>query len=250
MIYGISDIHGDIEGMIKQCSGLTRDDYVIVTGDVGFFQETQKILLGCEFAFTLLFLDGNHEDFGLLNSYEVTEYCGGKVHKIAENIYHLLRGQVFQLKTKDKIVKIAVLGGGESRDKAFREENVDWFSAEGITEEDLIELNKNLKKHNYQVDYFFSHIPSAILKVFLYNTTYHLFLEKNKGNFSNYQLERLSRLKYSDSEYRVYMAIEGVGRPPLTAKTYYCGHDHLFRGEYKIKKRRYIILSQSLQRLQ
>ena len=250
MICVVSDIDGDIDKLMEKSRHLTRDDYVIIAGDVGFFADTRDKLLKQSFPFTLLFIDGNHEDFSLLKRYDMTEYCGGKVHKIANNVYHLLRGQVFELKTGEKNVKIAVLGGGESRDKEHRQENVDWFAEEAITDEDLAELNKNLKKHDYQVDYFISHVPSAELKILLYNSTYHAYLEKNGGIFSDLERKRLERLRYSDSEYRVYTAIEGENCPPLQAKAYYCGHEHHFCGEYQIKDKKYHILCQELQILQ
>jgi hypothetical protein len=61
--------------------------------------------------------------------------------------------------------------------------------------------------------------------------------------------KRLERLRYGDSEYRVYTAIEGEGRPPLKAKAYYCGHEHHFFGEYEIKGKKYYILSNNLQKV-
>ncbi len=37
-------------------------------------------------SFTILFVDGNHENFTLLNSYPIEEWHGGKVHKLNEPI--------------------------------------------------------------------------------------------------------------------------------------------------------------------
>ena len=46
---------------------------------------------------TVLFVDGNHENFDLLNAYPVEMWKGGKVHNIKPDIIHLMRGQVFEI---------------------------------------------------------------------------------------------------------------------------------------------------------
>ena len=43
----------------------------------------------------MLFIDGNHENFDKLNSYPVETWCGGKVHKIRNNVIHLMCGEVY-----------------------------------------------------------------------------------------------------------------------------------------------------------
>ena len=45
--------------------------------------------------FTTLFVDGNHENFDLLNTLPEKEWNGGRVHVVREHILHLMRGQVF-----------------------------------------------------------------------------------------------------------------------------------------------------------
>ena len=36
--------------------------------------------------FTTLFVDGNHENFDILEELPTVEFCGGKAHKIGEKI--------------------------------------------------------------------------------------------------------------------------------------------------------------------
>lgn len=43
---------------------------------------------------TTLFVDGNHENFELLDDYPVSSWHGGKVHFIKESVIHLMRGQI------------------------------------------------------------------------------------------------------------------------------------------------------------
>ena len=64
--------------------------------------------------FTTVFVDGNHENFDRLYSDEfpIVDFHGGKAHKIRDNIYHLMRGYVFEFDGK----RFFCLGGASSHD--------------------------------------------------------------------------------------------------------------------------------------
>lgn len=83
--------------------------------------------------YTICFLDGAHENFDMLDSYTPYRWKGGNTHKIADNIYHLMRGEMFMFENKT----FFVMGGGESEDKDMREDGVSWWKAELPTAEDL-----------------------------------------------------------------------------------------------------------------
>lgn len=90
---------------------------MIVCGDFGLWHDnkTERWWLNWleEKSFTVLFVDGNHENFDrLYNEFEVMDFHGGKAHKIRENIYHLMRGYVFDLCDK----KFFAFGGASSHD--------------------------------------------------------------------------------------------------------------------------------------
>lgn len=70
--------------------------------------------------YTVLFIDGNHENFDKLNSYSVETWCSGKVHKIRNNAIHLMRDEVYCIEG----YLIFVMGGGYSIDKYLRTEGV------------------------------------------------------------------------------------------------------------------------------
>lgn len=78
----------------------------------------------------LLFIDGNHENFPLLNSILVNDEG---YREIRSRIIHLPRG--FRWEWYGKI--FTALGGARSIDKGWREEGVDWFSEEDITVDDM-----------------------------------------------------------------------------------------------------------------
>jgi len=81
---------------------LTLDDYVIICGDFGGVWDQSKAIREHMHklnnrGFTTLFVDGNHENFDMLNAMPVKEWHGGKVHFVEENIIHLMRGQIFEI---------------------------------------------------------------------------------------------------------------------------------------------------------
>ena len=103
MIYLTGDTHGELERFQSPAvRRLRRGDSLIVCGDFGFLWNggaaEEKILkkLGSK-KYNILFVDGAHENYELLEKYPVTEWNGGKVQQISGNLYHLMRGQVFTL---------------------------------------------------------------------------------------------------------------------------------------------------------
>lgn len=161
-IYVTGDTHRNIDTLklglfADKNSQLTKDDYVIICGDFGgvwaerTLEDDLKIFENLPF--TVLFVDGNHENFWLLNSYPVTEWHGGKVHIIKPDIIHLMRGQVFELEGNT----IFTFGGATSVDKAFRVEGESWWAEEMPSHEELEEAIANLKRYNNKVDYIITH---------------------------------------------------------------------------------------------
>ena len=106
MIYATGDLHGNTLRFQPQYfpeqAEMTKDDYMIVCGDAGLVWNGDKSddpqLDRLEtLPFTVLFVDGNHENFDALNEYPVEQWHGGKVHKIRPHVIHLMRGQAFEL---------------------------------------------------------------------------------------------------------------------------------------------------------
>lgn len=124
-IYITGDIHGSISVGRRFNSKnfpigktLTKNDYVIIAGDFGLLwvgdrEDRYWLNWLTNKPWTTLFIDGNHENFNLLEAYPVEEWKGGKVHKITPSIIHLMRGQIFELEGK----KLFTFGGAASHDK-------------------------------------------------------------------------------------------------------------------------------------
>ena len=91
MIYVTGDCHGEWsrfdEDIFPEQKEMSRNDYVVVLGDFGIWADTkeEKERLDAleKKSFTLLFIDGNHENFDrLYHEFSEIEFCGGKAHQI------------------------------------------------------------------------------------------------------------------------------------------------------------------------
>lgn len=162
MIYITGDTHGQhdfwkLERFAESNPDLDKNDYLLIAGDFGgvwnaeTLDETLKPYE--DLPFTVLFIDGNHENFDLLGSFPVEEWHGGKVHKIRPDIIHLMRGQVFDILGKTCFT----FGGATSIDRWLRVEGKSWWSAELPSDEDMREATKNLARVNFEVDYIVTH---------------------------------------------------------------------------------------------
>lgn len=166
MIYITGDSHGErdkINNLEIQLE-LTENDYLIIAGDFGFIFNNNYLeeLILNELStkpFKILFVDGNHECFPAICKYPIVEKWNGKTHKIRDNIYHLMRGQVFEIEGK----KIFTMGGAYSVDRMFRKLNVSYWEEEIPNAAEMAEARSNLERHNYEVDYIITHtLPSSV----------------------------------------------------------------------------------------
>lgn len=157
MIYVTGDTHGTNCFTKLININFTENDYLIICGDCGIVWHEKTLQqhinlyekLGC----TILFVDGNHENFAMLNNYPVSEYLGGKVHKISNKIYHLMRGEIFIIEGKT----FFCFGGADSKDRSQRQENINWWEAERPTYDEFVYAQSNLAKLNNKVDYVITH---------------------------------------------------------------------------------------------
>ena len=158
------DTHGDIDFHKLNTKNfpegrlLTKEDFVIICGDfcaVWDGAKSDKYLQKWynEKPWTTLFIDGNHENHDILDSFPISEWNGGKVHFITPSIIHLMRGQVYKIGNKT----FFTMGGAESHDKIYRKEGVSWWRREMPSDDEYEEGLLNLNKVNNQVDYILSH---------------------------------------------------------------------------------------------
>jgi hypothetical protein len=193
MIWITGDIHGDPQKRLSlRCfpegKTLTKNDYVIIAGDFGCIwdyrgeskQEKYNLDWLENLPFSVLFVDGNHENFSRLNEYPVKSWKGGRVHVIRPHVLHLMRGYVFNIEGK----RFFTFGGAASHDiqdgvldpvkdkklikewqndytKMFRVLNVSWWAEEMPNHKEMERGLKNLEKAGNKVDFIVTHSPST-----------------------------------------------------------------------------------------
>lgn len=200
MIYCTGDTHGDwtkfSTDIFPEQKEMTCEDFVIICGDFGLWDDTNEERYWLKWLndkpFTTLFVDGNHENYTRLNNeFEIVDFHGGKAHKIRDNIYHLMRGYVFDISDK----KIFAFGGARSHDiddgildpaafktkrefkyeykrwsksnKIFRVNNVSWWKEEMPTKEEMDFGLKTLAENNFEVDFIVTHCcPQQVVAMF------------------------------------------------------------------------------------
>lgn len=202
MIYITGDAHALIDydkipAWLAWTPSVTREDYLIVAGDFAGVMtrgELERILsLYADLPVTVLFVDGNHENFDLLDGFpEREEFCG-KVGVLSENVLHLKRGELYEIEGK----RIFTFGGGTSIDKYRREEGVSWWARELPTDEELLHAKETLKDAGH-IDYIITHsCPTRALSAmspYLYSMKLEVFRD-------NEVLEEIANLADFDKWY-------------------------------------------------
>lgn len=199
VIYITGDCHAEYRKFNK-CTfpkqlEMTKDDYIIVCGDFGIWKEDKEQGFWMDWLnekpFTTLFVDGNHENFDLLNQMEEKEWHGGKVHFIRDSVIHLMRGQVFNING----YKIFSFGGARSHDisdgildpsatnfkkkvklyndleKEYRINHVSWWKEEMPNDGEFEEGIKNLSLNDWKVDFIITHCCSSSTQTLLVGKT-------------------------------------------------------------------------------
>lgn len=118
MLYITGDTHGCIRKWKEQIHPVLKaEDTIIVAGDFGvggWKDEEDASVTEEQFydwiskqPYSVLFVDGNHENFDKLYTYPVEMWMGGNVHKLRPNLIHLMRGEVYEIDGK-KILPLVV----------------------------------------------------------------------------------------------------------------------------------------------
>lgn len=185
---------------------LTRKDYVIVLGDFGLLWEKDKTYeywldILSHKNFTILFVDGNHENFEWLNSLDIEFWNGGRVHRVAPNILHLMRGNVFKIEKR----RFFVMGGADSYDRIYRTAYIDWWPEERPNHDEIMNANAMLNTVDFKVDYVLTHTcPTEVL----------LAIKKRHPEY-----------RFDGSHYYVENLLQDI-KDHITFKQWFFGHWH------------------------
>lgn len=166
---------------------LTKDDYVIVCGDFGYWDRSKEQAYWLDWLedrqFTTLWVDGNHENYDLLKELPAQEWKGGKVQFCRPSVIHLMRGQIFEIAGK----KFFAFGGARSHDISggilemddpqykekmhslqrqgalFRVNHFTWWQEEMPSKAEMDEGLKNLERAGWKADYIITHCCASSL---------------------------------------------------------------------------------------
>jgi len=159
--HGMTDM-GKVTDYFDTYDGYTKEDYLIILGDTAILwdggqhdREIQEMLEALPV--TTLWIDGNHDNFDMLEEYETELWHGGKVNFISDSIIHLCRGQVFEIEGKT----FFTFGGANSVDKMYRTPGRSWWMQEMPTDEEYEEGLANLERVGWKVDYILTHTCPA-----------------------------------------------------------------------------------------
>ena len=202
MVYISGDCHAEFSRFstkrFPEQKEMTKDDYVIICGDFGGVwdykisspSENYWLTWLSSKPFTILFVDGNHENFYRLKKFPRVKFHGGMAHQIRSNIYHLMRGYVFEFEGK----KFFTFGGASSHDiqdgildlkdydglsdlvedynkrtrrgEMLRINHISWWKDQLPTSTEMKRGIENLKKVNFEVDYVISHcLPQSVISI-------------------------------------------------------------------------------------
>lgn len=206
MIFVTGDTHANfhkfsIEAFPEQ-KEMSKDDFVIICGDFGIWHpdasENWWLNWLNDKPFTTLFVDGNHENFDRIYSTEfpIVDFHGGRAHQIRNSIFHLMRGEVFNLHGKT----FFAFGGASSHDisdgilnesdfqsrkdfveeikrwnrlnKSFRVNHMSWWEQELPSLAEMDRGREALALHDYNVDYVISHCLPQVAASVLSNGFY------------------------------------------------------------------------------
>lgn len=165
MIYITGDTHGDIDYkklLVLKDKNVSFNDYLIICGDAGICWSIDcleyHLSLYRDIGCTIIFVDGNHENFEMINEFPLVEYKGALMHQIDEHIFHVMRGEIMTLENKTFLC----IGGAVSIDKMYRIPRISWWKEEEITFHDIDNALNNLEKVNNKVDYVITHCCDTI----------------------------------------------------------------------------------------
>lgn len=211
MIKITGDTHGEQDRLWRLTADMSSGDTLIVCGDFGYLYKNdsfENVFLNEmeELEVDICFCDGNHENFDAIEEYPVEIWNGGKVHRIRENIRHLMRGQVFEIEGS----KFFTMGGAYSIDRACRIKGLQWWERELPVNEEYDEATRTLEENNFKVDYILSHTaPREIIRRMGYNP---VFKESELSGFLEWIMYEAEYKRWFFGHFHEDMTVDGKHR--------------------------------------
>lgn len=245
MIYLTGDCHGAYERFskrqrLRQPFVMTENDFVIICGDMGLvwaddreFVYNKKWLSALPF--TILWVQGNHENYDMIAQYPIEMWHGGKTrHIVKDKIILLERGQIFEIEGK----RFFTFGGASTHDiqggildrslpsyekdrrranrngLSYRVKGVSWWAQELPSVEEMQEGRDNLEKINYCVDFVITHCLSGKMQ------------DKLQRVLSSHGMNKLAD-KISARQKDILNDYFDALEERLQYRQWFCGHYHV-----------------------
>lgn len=232
MVYATSDLHGafDIHKINPDefIAGrtMTADDYLIVCGDFGCIWDggsSDRFWLNWleSLPWTTVFIDGNHENFEVLETYPAETWKGGTIRRIRSNIVYLMRGERYEFGGRTWLAA----GGGFSHDVALRTEGVNWWPQEIFSAAEQQHALETLEKAGGKVDIVLSHDVYAS----------HPLAARYPVDLSRYPQDRVDQ----------HQALDTI-RQKADYSLWLCGHYHKDRLDFSDGKPCWMLFDQVL----
>lgn len=200
-IYIIGDTHNCIDiaklslRNFPESRKFTEKDYVVICGDFGFPLLSSDVLPESikspdrdvrsgrktylywmkwlsQKPYTILFVDGNHDNPRYWNSLPSEQWCGGFVHRSpdAPNVIHLQRGEYYTIAGKT----FWTFGGAELQEPAYYYQQYNHWQQVLPSKEECVNGIKNLGKHDCCVDYIITHtMPTSLIAKMGFDPSFH-----------------------------------------------------------------------------
>lgn len=197
-LFFVGDMHGGFSGDQLKLSrkqwpvqdSLNKEDVVIQMGDFGYVwyhslhpkrkADDHYLDSLSKAKFTFAFVDGNHENFDLLEEFPEVQMWGNTVREIRPGVYHLKRGHVYTINGKTVFVfggaqsdpnqiEYNFIGKGKNRKEKKQKS---WWPQEMCSLEEMDTAWENLKLVNYKVDYILTHTTASIIIEDMFEDSY------------------------------------------------------------------------------
>ena len=248
-VFITGDLHGDIDitklntKSFPEQKELTKNDYLIITGDFGLIWNDEPSKIEKNWSewlttrtYTTIVVLGNHENYNRIEKLPEVEMFGGTVWKYTDSIFILKRGAVYEIAGK----KYFTIGGAMSTDQQFRTEGQSWWKQEIPSSEEFDNGLKTLHKHEYEVDYVLTHTaPARVIQQYM-NSCTDTYINEIKSQMKEGEVVDEGILydrvvdNFIDKEYfeerkdevARYLDVVAYGITPLTFKRWFFGHFH------------------------
>lgn len=229
MIFVSGDTHGNFRRFstkrFPQQKQMTRNDYVIILGDFGgVWNDSKEERYWLDWleskSFTTLWIDGNHENFPLLEQYPRVLFHGGVAHQIRPHIFHLCRSNVFQLNGQ----AFFVMGGAQSHESLLLSPDFPGFKKQKkrLTR---LSIPFRVKGESWWKEELpsITEIINAVRRIKKCNRLEDLIILTHCGP-NNIQMELCPNYPYNDLT-AFFMELQ----KHIPYKKWYCGHYHVNR---------------------